>query len=128
MTPRTASANGRRRAFSLLEVQAAFIILGFSMAAIFPFAVAQIKLVAALEQRLPPNTTFVLVSRDNHLLALLAAGGGTTALPSSATSTGTSPEDIGPSSRVLVIQSVVPGSGTNEVTATVTVEPKSSGG
>ncbi len=128
MSPKTATAGGRRRAFSLLEVQAAFLILGFSMAAIFPFAVAQLKLVASLERRLPPNTTFVLVSRDNHLLALLAAGGGTTAPPASASSGGSSTGNIGPATRTLVINSVVPGSGTNEVTATVTVEPKPSGG
>ena len=67
---------GPRRGFSLLEIQAAFIVLGFSMAALVPFAVAQLKLVGYLEKRLPPNTTYVLMSRDHGLVSLLAAGGG----------------------------------------------------
>ena len=74
---RTRRPPGRaRKGFSLLEIQAAFIVLGFSMAALVPFAIAQLKLVSALEKRLPPNTTYVLMSRDHGLVSLMAAGGG----------------------------------------------------
>ncbi len=72
-----------RRGFSLLEVQAAFLILGFSVAALFPFAVAQYRLVGVLERRLPPDAQFALVSRDHRLVNLLAAGSGSTGSGSS---------------------------------------------
>lgn len=125
-----------RRGFSLLEVQAAFLILGFSVAALFPFAVAQYRLVAALERRLPPGVTFALVSRDHQMVNLLVAGTGSTGTGS------TSPSTVGASqgpllngsvtpstaTRAVVIEGVVNNGGMagNDMTATVVVKQQSS--
>jgi type II secretory pathway pseudopilin PulG len=113
---------GRRRGFTLLEIQAAFVILGFSVAALVPFAVGQLKLVAALERRLPPNATYVLVSDDHEMVTLLAAGSGTST-PSGA---GTTTNNLTPgsTSRAVAITQVQPfsGGGSMDLVATVTVK------
>ena len=130
MSTRHTAQGGHRRGFSLLEVQAAFIVLGFSMAALFPFAVTQLRLVAALEKRVPPNTTFVLVSRDNHMLNIVAAGTGGNAIASPLSkppSQGPATEAFGPATRPISINSVTPGAA-SEWTAKVTVDSSSSGG
>ena len=138
MAPRGTSRFGMRRGFSLLEVQAAFLILGFSVAALFPFAVAQLKLVAALERRLPPGVTFSLVSRDHRIVNLLAAGDGTT--PNNPDQTATNPADasqgplagsVAPSSalRAVVIEKVErTGPGAGDMKATVVVKAAKGGG
>jgi hypothetical protein len=123
-----------RRGFSLLEVQAAFVILGFSVAALFPFAVAQYRLVAALERRMPPGVTFALVSRDHKMVNLLVAGStpagslppSTLPLPDQASQAPVLNGSVQStsSSRAVVIESVVNngGMGGNDMTATVVVK------
>jgi hypothetical protein len=113
---------GRRRGFTLLEIQAAFVVLGFSVAALVPFALAQLKLVAALERRLPPNATYVLVSDDHEMVTLLAAGSGT----STPSGSGTAANTTSPisTSRAIAINQVQPynGGGPMDLVATVTVK------
>ncbi len=116
-----------RRGFSLLEIQAAFVVLGFSMAALVPFAVAQLKLVGALERRLPPNATYVLMTRDHGLVSLLAAGGGKTsqatqAPPGGALSSSPSPPSSSTTPNSLTVQApqAVSGGGPLDMQATVT--------
>ncbi len=111
-----------RRGFTLLEIQAAFIVLGFSVAALVPFAIGQLKLVAALERRLPPNATYVLVSDDHEMVALLAAGSGV----STPSGVGTTTNTLTPvaTSRAIAINQVQPvsGGGPMDLVATVTVK------
>ena len=109
-----------RRGFSLLEVQAAFIVLGFSMAALVPFALAQLKLVTALEHRLPPNATYVLISKDHGLVSLLAAGG--SGSPTAGTTKNTTSPLTKP--RAIAIDQVQPvaNGGPMDMVATVTVQ------
>jgi hypothetical protein len=134
ISPRGARRVGIRRGFSLLEVQAAFLILGFSVAALFPFAVAQFRLVAALEQRLPPGVTFALVSRDHQMVTLLVNSGTQTG-SSSGSSTSSSAAGLPGSqltgsvsssstNRAVVIETVVNNGGMsgNDMTATVVVK------
>ena len=138
ISPRGTERRGNRRGFSLLEVQAAFLILGFSVAALFPFAVAQYRLVAALERRLPPNVSFALVSRDHRMVNLLVAGGGSTEMIPTANVAAASqgPQLDGSvqstsSTRAVVIESVANegGMGGNDMTAIVVVKkaPQSGG-
>ena len=122
MTRMDGRRDGSRRGFSLLEVQAAFVVLGLGVAAMVPFALAQVKLVTALERRLPPNATYVLISKDHGLVSLLAAGGGGSSSTTSAgTTTNTTDAIINP--RAVAIDNVQ-GSGTGpmDMTATVTVK------
>jgi hypothetical protein len=132
ISPREAGRARIRRGFSLLEVQAAFVILGFSVAALFPFAVAQFRLVAALERRLPPGVTFALVSRDHRMVNLLVAGstqagsGSPTPAPVAASQGPQLNGSVAASStnRAVVIETVVNNGGLsgNDMTATVVVK------
>jgi hypothetical protein len=128
------SARSRtRRGFSLMEVQVAFLTFGFSVAALFPFAVAQFRLVAALERRLPPNVSFAMVSRDHRMVNLLVAGGGSTAFAAASAATASAASQ-GPTfggsvqnsttTRAVVIESVAStgGMANNDYTATVVVK------
>jgi Tfp pilus assembly protein PilV len=113
-----------RRGFSILEVQAAFVVLGLGVAALVPFAVAQLRLVTALERRLPPNATYALISKDHGLVSLLAAGG--SGSPTSAGTTSNTTAAI-PTSRAIAIDQVQPaGTGPMDLTATVTVKQPAS--
>jgi hypothetical protein len=133
IAPRGTKRMGTRRGFSLLEVQAAFLILGFSVAALFPFAVAQYRLVGALERRLPPGVNYALVSRDHRMVTLLVAGPGSSSTSSTATNPAASqgpqldaPVQSSTSTRAVVIDAVGPanggGMGGNDMTATVVVK------
>jgi hypothetical protein len=134
ISPRGVRRAEIRRGFSLLEVQAAFLILGFSVAALFPFAVAQYRLVAALESRLPPGVTFALVSRDHRMVNLLVAGssqggtnsGSTTSPPAAASQAALLTGSVlsSSSNRAVVIETVVNSGGLNgnDMTATVVVK------
>ena len=118
---------GTRRGFSLLEIQASFIVLVFSVAALLPFALGQLKLVTAMERRLPPNATYVLISKDHGLVSLLAAGGGD---PPSAGTTDNTTSPV-TNSRAIAIDQVQPvGNGRPmDLVATVTVKkPKGDSG
>ena len=138
ISPRVAERARTRRGFTLMEVQAAFVVLGFSVAALFPFAVAQFKLVAALERRLPPNVSFAMVSRDHQIVNLLVAGGGTTGF-SAATGSAALAASQGPQfggsvqasnkTRAVVIESVANNGGMNgnDMTAVVVVKLPSGG-
>jgi hypothetical protein len=118
MTRPHRSTDGTRRGFSLMEIQAAFVVLGLGVAALVPFAIAQLRLVTALERRLPPNATYVLISKDHGLVSLLAAGS------SGASTAGTTTNTTSaiPTSRAIAIDQVQSsGTGPMDMTATVTV-------
>ncbi len=121
MTKIPRSPNLRRSGFSLLEVQAAFIVLGLSMSALVPFAISQLKLVAELEKQLPPNATYVMMSRDHGMVSLLANGGGTPVLNRSPNSTAAPSQTSTPNViTVSNVQAIVPG-GPMDMQATVQV-------
>ncbi len=118
-TDRARARPGPRRGFSLLEVQAAFVVLGLGVAALVPFALAQLKLVAALERRLPPGATYLLISNDHQMVGLLGEGGsGATGNPA--------PPVKG--ARAVAVDQVQPAnSGSMDYTATVTVQKPAAG-
>jgi hypothetical protein len=59
MNARSSLKNGqsRRRGYTFLEVQVAFIVLGVALAGLCPLSVVQLKLMARLEARIPAHST-----------------------------------------------------------------------
>ena len=113
-----------RRGFSLLEIQASFVVLGLSVAGLVPFAIAQLKLVATLERRLPPNATFALISNNHQMVTLLAAGSGTTTPAGVGSTSASGTVSTTASARAVEITQVQPSpdGGSLNMVATVTVK------
>ena len=63
--PRRVPRRGARPAFSLLELQVAFVVFGVALTGLCPLVVMQTRHARNLEQRLKPQTVYyVLPSSD----------------------------------------------------------------
>ena len=57
--------SGRRPAFSLLELEVAFVVFGVALSGLCPLVVMQTRHVKDLEARLSPQTVYYLVPSSN---------------------------------------------------------------
>ena len=62
-----------RRAFTLLELQVAFIVFGFALAGLYPLVIMQSKQLTKIESRFNPATTYYLTPSSDEWARKLGA-------------------------------------------------------
>jgi hypothetical protein len=86
--------SGRRPAFSLLELEVAFVVFGVALSGLCPLVVMQTRHVKYLEARLSPQTVHYLVPSSNTWAQKLGAAATVTAQAPAAGSPPSAPAPV----------------------------------